>query len=96
MSIYARLMHLEEPAIPGHAFIAAVREVRLGNKTAQQAATIIGLSVAERQQVQDVIARVTGGFLTEDEFDRLVSLGSEPAWHWYADEAAFKSRLGVP
>lgn len=100
MSLWARLMFIEEPPIPHVPFIGVVQEWRRGALTATQAANIIGLSAAERQQAQDLIARFDGGFITLPEFHYVTALASYRRYgsnaNLYPTEASYKTRLGVP
>lgn len=93
MALYPRIIGLEEPKIPVHAFYATAGEFARGHITGVQARTLLGLSVAEAIEAQTLVNRVVSGALSADEV-HAVLLMAEAGLH-YTTEASIKARLGV-
>lgn len=95
MSLYQRMLGLEEPKLSVHALMALMFEVNAGFVTAAQAQTALGLSAAEVTEVGVLRARIgsTGGRVPADEMHRVLLL-ADSRTH-YDTEAKIKTRLGV-
>lgn len=94
MGIYDRLLQLQEPRIPVHLFVAVAAEWAKGNMTNTQARTALALSVAEGNEAQTLVGRVTGGFVTRTELHDVLLI-SETRIPPYDTVVAVKTRLGV-
>jgi len=103
VSLYTRLMRLEEPKIPVHGFFAAMQEYMLGNMTGAQVVTAFGLSPAEQAEALILRDRILlesaananlARRLKALEFENVLLLTEERAAP-YTTESAVKTRLGV-
>lgn len=93
MSLYTRLIGLDEPKLSVHDFHALAHEVKRGRITGTAAATAFGLSPAEVVEAQAVLAQVVSGALTAEEVHQILILAESGLF--YGTEAALKARLGV-
>lgn len=93
MGLYEKILGLETPQVPVHAFQAAVNEVRAGKLTANQVRTAFGLTVAERDEAAALVALVTAGTLTAKEVDDVLLLANSGLF--YNTVNTLKARLGV-
>ena len=95
MGLYERILRLEEPKIPVHAFMAAMAERKRGRVTAQQIVNLFGLDAAAQIDATALSAR----------FDDLVDPLNGVELHdvllladagiGYTTVTALKNRLGV-
>lgn len=102
MSLYTRLMKLEEPGIPVHNLTAFLYELATGNATRAQmdAGLDAPLSVSEKVELTTLIATYNPLLTVLDKLTRskeieLVLLLAESQIPPYNTEAAVKLRLGV-
>jgi hypothetical protein len=94
MGFYERLMDLEDPRIPVHAFMAVVAEFKRGRLTQPQAVALLGLSAPEQTEAAALITRVTNNLLTAIEIHDVLLL-AEGRYAGYDTVALVKTRLGV-
>jgi hypothetical protein len=96
MGLYERILRLEEPKIPVHAFMAAMAEIRRGHGTRNQFVTIFQLDAAAQADLDVIITRFSGGNpLTGVELHDVLLLADAKAVPVYKTVAALKTRLGV-
>ena len=95
MGLYERLLRLEEPRIPVHAFMAALAERKRGRVTANQIISVFGLdptatteAAALNARFDDVVSPLTG----TEVHDVLLLADAGLA---YTTPTALKNRLGV-
>jgi len=95
MALYERLLRLEEPRIPVHAFMAALAERKRGRVTAQQIVTVFNLDAAAitdasalNARFDDVVNPLTG----VEVHDVLLLADAGLA---YTTVTTLKNRLGV-
>lgn len=94
MSLYTRFIGIDVPRISVHTFYALAHEVQRTQITGLQAANLLGLSVAERDEAQTLFQRVTSGSLTPEEVHQVLMIASSGIG-LYNTEATLKARLGV-
>lgn len=94
MALYERILRLEEPHIPVHAFMAAMAEQRRGRVTGAQVATAFELDASAQQDAIALQNRFSGGNpITGVELHDILLLAD--AGLAYTTVAALKNRLGV-
>lgn len=97
MSLYTRLLGLDEPRIPVHGFTASVAERARGQATAADVNAAWGLAAAEQTELETLYLRFTTGVqanrLTREIFEDVLMLGEMRKA--YFTEAGLKTRLGV-
>jgi len=94
MALYERLMGLEQPKIPVHQFMAMVAERVRVQVTTQQVIDAFTLSVDEVTEITTLVARVLGGFVTENELHDVLMV-AERLIPPYNLAATVRTRLGV-
>jgi len=96
MGLYERILRLEEPKIPVHAFMAAMAEIKRGFGTRAQFVTVFQLDAAAQADLDALIARFNGGnALTGVELHDVLLLADSKSVPVYKTVAAIKARLGV-
>lgn len=94
MSLFTRLIGLEDNSISAHTFYCLAAEVQRDKITGQQAGNLLGLNAQERTEAGAIIARVTGGFVNPEELHQVLMVASSRIG-LYDTEATLKSRLGI-
>lgn len=93
MGLYEKLLGLELPQLPAHAFQSAVNEYQRGKLTANQVKTAFNLTNAERDEAGLLVAEITAGNLTAKEVDDILLLAN--MGYFYTTVSSLKARLGV-
>lgn len=94
MGIYERLLGLEDPKIPVHAFYSMVTERRRARVTQQQVIDAFGLSAGEQTELTTLVNRIAANKITGPEVHEVLML-AESALAPYTTVAAVKTRFGV-
>lgn len=58
MSLYTRLLRIDEPKIPVHSFMAALGEVERGRVTTATVASAFGLNAGEQTEMETLAAKI--------------------------------------
>jgi hypothetical protein len=109
MGLYERILRLEEPKLPVHAFQSVAAEWARGNLTGAQANTIIGaltgvpLDATAVAEATALVATVPTGSTATNKADRALRLNeidqvlllADAKAPGYDTVAALKARLGV-
>lgn len=94
MSLYARLLDLEEPKLPVHQFMAAMGELKRGHVTAPVLAAAFNLDAGEQTEAATLFARFNDLTpLTSLELHEVLLLAETGLA--YGTVASLKNRLGV-
>ena len=96
MGLYERILRLEEPKLPVHAFMAAMAEIKRGFGTRAQFVSVFQLDAAAQTDLDALIARFSGGSaLTAVELHDVLLLADAKGIPVYKTVPAIKTRLGV-
>jgi len=94
MGLYERLLRVEEPKIPVHAFMAAMGELKRGRVTAPVLAAVFELDAGAQVEAATLFARFNNGSpLTSVELHEVLLLAETGLA--YGTVQSLKTRLGV-
>lgn len=94
MSLYTRLIGIDGPKIPVHAFYSLAHEFKRGNVSAAQCKAFLGLTNPEAQEANAILNRVEDDLLSAEEVHQVLMI-AESQNGIYDSEAALKARLGT-